>query len=320
MTNLFDTLMNAQNGQAVTMMARQFGLSEQQAEQAIEALMPAFSTGLKRKAADPTGMGAILASMMAGGQTGAYEDMSGAFGKQGTEFGNAILGQLFGSKDVSRAVAAQASQASGVGADILKQMLPVIASALMGGMFNQQTSRAQHPQAAASGSMGGVFGQILEQMMQGGMAGGGQPSPRNPNPMDNPLGQILEQMMGGGQRPQSREPAQNPMGDNPWGKMMEEMMRGGQRERAQAPSGNPMGDNPWGQILEQMMGGGQPQPEPSPAPKPRSQPKAKPSSRNPYEDMFGEMFETGRKTQDTYQKGIEDIFDQYLEGMDKRRR
>ena len=317
MTNLFETLMNAQNGQAVSMMARQFGLTEAQAEPAIEALMPAFSTGLKRKAADPTGMGAILASMMAGGQTGAYNDMTQAFQKQGVDYGNAILGQLFGSKDVSRAVAAQAAQASGVGQEILKQMLPVIASALMGGMFKQQTAQAHTGQASAGG---GIFGQIIEQMMQGGMAGG-QPAPRNPNPMDNPLGQILEQMMGGGQRQRAPEPARNPMGDNPWGKMMEEMMRGGQqRQSSPEPQPNPFGDNPWGQILEQMMGGGQARPEPAPAPKPRARPKAKPSARNPYEEMFGEMFETGRKTQDTYQKGIEDIFDQYLRGMDQRRR
>ena len=316
MTNLFETLMNAQNGQAVTMMARQFGLTEAQAEQAIEALMPAFSTGLKRKAADPTGMGAILASMMAGGQTGAHNDMTQAFQKQGVDYGNAILGQLFGSKDVSRAIAAQAAQASGVGQEILKQMLPVIASALMGGMFKQQTAQA-HPGQTAAG--GGIFGQILEQMMQGGMAGG-QPAPRNPNPMDNPLGQILEQMMGGGQRQQDPEPSRNPMGDNPWGKIMEEMMGGGKRQQpAETPAQNPFGDNPWGQILEQMMGGGQARPEAAPKPKPRAQPKAKPSQRNPYEEMFGEMFETGRRTQDTYQKGIEDIFDQYLQGMNRRR-
>ena len=45
--------MLAQNGQAVELMARQFNLSQQQAQLAMEALMPAFSQGLKRNASDP---------------------------------------------------------------------------------------------------------------------------------------------------------------------------------------------------------------------------------------------------------------------------
>ena len=31
------------------------------------------------------------------------------------------------------------------------------------------------------------------------------------------------------------------------------------------------------------------------------------------------MFETGRKTRDEYQKGVEDIFDQFKRGMDRLR-
>jgi len=42
--------------------------------------------------------------------------------------GNGILGHIFGSKDVSREVAARASAQSGVGADVLKKLLPIGAS------------------------------------------------------------------------------------------------------------------------------------------------------------------------------------------------
>ena len=31
------------------------------------------------------------------------------------------------------------------------------------------------------------------------------------------------------------------------------------------------------------------------------------------------MFETGRKTRDDYQRGVESIFDQFLKGMDRPR-
>ena len=45
MLPLFDMLANAQNGQAMDMLARQFNLSQQQTRAAVEALLPAFSKG-----------------------------------------------------------------------------------------------------------------------------------------------------------------------------------------------------------------------------------------------------------------------------------
>ena len=57
--------------------------------------------------------------------------------------GNGILGHLFGSKDLSRAVASQAAQATGIGQQVLQQMLPVIASMIMGGLFKQSTNQLQ---------------------------------------------------------------------------------------------------------------------------------------------------------------------------------
>ena len=58
MMPLYD--MMAQNSEAMKAMARQFGLSEAQVEQAMEALMPAFSTGLKRNASSPMDVGDFL--------------------------------------------------------------------------------------------------------------------------------------------------------------------------------------------------------------------------------------------------------------------
>ena len=61
MLPLFDMIMKAQaaNGDAMTAMAKQFGLSQQQTQSAIEALLPAFSQGLKRNAANPWDIGAF---------------------------------------------------------------------------------------------------------------------------------------------------------------------------------------------------------------------------------------------------------------------
>ena len=141
MLPLFELLKQANGGNAMNQMAAQFGLSPEQVQAATEALLPAFSLGLQRNTADPMGMGGFL-SALASGQHGKYFDnVSQAFNPAGLQDGNAILGHLFGSKDVSRAVATQAAQATGIGSEILKQMLPVLATTLMGGMFKYRRGR-----------------------------------------------------------------------------------------------------------------------------------------------------------------------------------
>jgi hypothetical protein len=93
-----------------------------------------------------------------------------------------------------------------------------------------------------------------------------------------------------------------------------------QGQPQQAP--NPYGDNPLGKVLQDMFGGGAQQPQPRQAPQQREtpQPQTNPSGRprNPFDDLFGKMFEAGAKQRDDYQKGIESIFDQFKRGMDRR--
>jgi hypothetical protein len=287
MLSLFDMLSNAQQGQGMEALARQFGLSQQQAQAAVEALLPAFSQGLKQNTADPYGVGAFLTAMASGQHAKYFDNPTNAFSPSGVSEGNGILGHLFGSKELSRAVASQAAQASGIGEQVLKQMLPVIASMIMGGLAKQSNSQLQ---AGGLGSGGNPLGEIIGQMMrQGGGIGTGGGQPQAPNPMDNPLGRILEGMFGGGTQPRGRtqqEQAQSPYGDNPLGKMFEEMLGGGQRQSA---------------------------PEPQADTAPDSRPK------NPYDDLFGKMFETGAKQRDDYQKGVESIFEQFTKGMDRHR-
>ncbi|TIN93355.1 MAG: hypothetical protein E5Y03_33955, partial [Mesorhizobium sp.] len=128
---------------------------------------------------------------------------------------------------------------------------------------------------------------------------GGAPAPQQrqapqPGPMDNPFGKVLQDMFGGAQQPQG-QPRQAP---------------------------NPYGDNPLGKVLQDMFGGGAQQPQPRQAPQQREtpQPQTNPSGRprNPFDDLFGKMFEAGAQQRDDYQKGMESIFDQFKRGMDRR--
>ncbi|WP_296736658.1 DUF937 domain-containing protein [Mesorhizobium sp.] len=320
MPSLFDMFAQAQNGAAMQALAQQFGLSMQQTQAAVQALLPAFSQGLQRNTADPYGMGAFMTAMASGQHAKYFEDTTRAFSPQGIDEGNGILGYLFGSKDLSRAVAAQAAQATGLSQQMLQQMLPAMASMMMGGLAQQTNNQMQ----AAGGFGGGnPLGQIIEQMMR--QAGGGQAQQPAPNPYgDNPFGKMLQDMFGGSaQQPQ---PAPNPYGDNPLGKVLQDMFGGGAAQQPQSqPSQtrNPYGDNPLGKMFEEMlrfggggfgMPGGQAPQQPQ-APQPQTNPSGRP--RNPFDDIFGKMFETGAQQRDDYQKGVETIFDQFKRGMDR---
>ncbi len=304
MPTLFDMMSNAQNGKAMELLARQFNLSQQQTALAVEALMPAFSEGLKRNASDPYGLANFLSALSSGQHAKYFENPMAAFSPTGMQEGNGILGHLFGSKELSRAVAAQAAQATGIGQEVLKQMLPAIAAMIMGGLFKQSTNQFQGFGNMGAGGFGGgsnPLGDIIEQMMKNG-GGFGMPqqrAPEQPNPMDNPLGKILEGMFGGGAQPQTQRRQQQP-----------------------EPQDNPLGDNPLGRIFEEMMGGGrrtQEEPEPEQRTnRKRSNPSGR--ARTPYDDLFGDMFDAGAKQRDDYSKGVGSIFDQFLQGMNKRAR
>jgi hypothetical protein len=129
-------------------LASQFGLSPEQANSAIGALLPAIMGGVQ-KTEEAGGLG-NLGSIVAG--MGAPE--------QDIDSGNNILGQIFGSKDVSRQVASQASAQTGISDTILKAMLPVVA-----GLVAQQVSKKM-----GGGIMGGLAGSVLASMIGGGSA------------------------------------------------------------------------------------------------------------------------------------------------------
>jgi len=300
MPTLFDMMNSAQNGRGLELLARQFNLSQQQAALAVEALLPAFSEGLKRNASDPYGLGNFLSALSTGQHAKYFEDAQNAFSPAGMQDGNGILGHLFGSKDLSRAVAAQAAQATGIGQQVLQQMLPAIAAMIMGGLFKQTTGAM--PQQNFGGGGNNPLGDIIGEMMKQG-GGFGMPQPQRPtqaqpqdDPMDNPLGKILEGIFGG-ERARQRSREKRFDGDN----------------------------NPLGRIFEEMLGGQrQPEAEPeaAPAPRTREKPRANPSGRprNPYDDLFGDMFDAGAKQRDEYTKNVGNVFDQFLRGMDKRTR
>jgi len=318
--NLFDMLAGAQGGNGLDALGKRFGLSPQQTQSAVEALLPAFSQGLRQNVSTPGGLGSFLQALASGQHAQYAQDAGKAFTPQGVAEGNGILGHLFGSKDLSRAVAAQASQATGIGQDTLNQMLPTLATMLMGSLFKQTNSQVAAGQFGASNPLGEIIEQMMKQKQTGGRA-----APQSQG-SDNPLGDILGQILGGGQGQGAPQGGNNPLGD-----ILGQILGGGQGQ-APAPGGRAApqggGDNPLGDILGQILRGGQPTPsddyeeQTQPAPRQRqAQPPQQQPADNPLEDIFGKMFSPGGQqppSQD-YQKGVNDIFEQFRRGVDRYR-
>jgi len=116
--SLLDLINQAGGSSALDEIGARVGLSPEQTMAAAAALMPALGSGLKQQ-------------VQAGGLSGAIA--AAAPGQAAdSAFGNEILGQIFGSKDVSRSVAANASAQTGIGADTLKSLLPMLATLAAG--------------------------------------------------------------------------------------------------------------------------------------------------------------------------------------------
>ncbi len=203
--NLTDIL--AQAG-GIESMAKELGVPPAMAKQGADALLPAILGGFKKQAQSGgiEGLGGLLGQLGGGGL------LDSVLGSQPTPVsqGNDVLGEIFGSKDVSRTVAGQAASQTGLDAGLLKKMLPILAMMVAGYMAKQGGQSqgggglgdliggALGGGAGGSGGLGGMLGNVLGGAVGGGAApaagGGGLGGLANMLDLDgdgNPLDDIL---------------------------------------------------------------------------------------------------------------------------------
>lgn len=151
--------------------ATELGVDQQTVATGAAALLPAVLGGFKKQAGGAGGLDG-LAGMLGGLGGGGLLDA--VLSPQATPIdqGNQVLGQIFGSPDVSRTVAGQAAGTTGISADLLKKLLPIVAMAAAGMMAKSASagSAAAPAESGAMGGLGGLLGQVL-----GGL-GGSQPA------------------------------------------------------------------------------------------------------------------------------------------------
>ena len=163
---IMDLLMKSGAGNSVGELASSIGLGDSQAKDLIAALGPALTLSLQKQSESSGGLDA-LQNALSSGTHQQYIDRPELMKSEATrEDGNKILGHLFGSKDVSRNVAARAAQDTGIDAGLIKKALPLVAGLAMGAL-----SKSSSPEAPAESDSG--LGGLLGALVGGGSSSAG---------------------------------------------------------------------------------------------------------------------------------------------------
>ncbi len=252
MFNLTEIMQAAQGGQGINNIAAQFGLSPDQAQAAVKALMPGMSMGLQNQAASTDGLSSLLGMLTGGAHTAAFHEPAATAAPQTVAAGNDVLGQLFGGPQATQAIAQHAANVAGISSSMMQSMMPVVASMVMGGLFKGASSNGLGgllSAASGGGGAGGLAGMLAQAMGGAGATAGGG--------LGGGLGGLLGGLMGGGQQAQAATGAMGGGMGGMLGNLLGGLMGGGKQAaapQAAAPA-NPMSAGL--EMLQSMMNHGQ---------------------------------------------------------------
>ncbi len=150
--------------------AREVGAQPQEVEQASAAILPALLGGLEANANDG-GAGSILEAL--GQHDPSLLDGGVDLSQVDTGDGEAIASHIFGGNQDQVVAALGGSGASGVGGQLVKKLIPILAPIVLSWVAKQILGKAGAGGATQSSGGGGGLGDILGSILGGGGAGGG---------------------------------------------------------------------------------------------------------------------------------------------------
>ncbi len=168
--DLLNMILDQGKGQAVRQLASNFGLNESQALAALSNLLPVLGQGLARNASSHGGLDSLLGALAGGKHQRYLEDPSILNQEDSINDGNGILGHILGNKEVSRQLAQRTAERTGIGSDVLKKMLPMVATLAMGALSRQTAGGQRAPGAQAADGLTGMLGQFLDRDGDGSIA------------------------------------------------------------------------------------------------------------------------------------------------------
>lgn len=198
---LIETLRNAQDGQAMATLARQFGITPAEAAAVVSSIIPEISRTLERTTLSRGGLSDFVAAMADAEPRRAVDSAAALTAPATRTTGIGLLEQILGNKDQSRAVAGRAAQATGLPESVVKSMLPYVVTMIVGALSKQ-----------LSGGLGDVLSKLPRKSERSGKAASvNAPAATAASPLPMPDG------------PPSS------IGGNPYGELSEAIRRRGTR-------------------------------------------------------------------------------------------
>lgn len=178
MNAITQIIMQQLGGGAVSKLAQRFGISESQANTAVQIGVPLILTALARNASQPQGAESLHQAINEDHDGSIFNNLAGYLGNPQSANGAGILGHVFGGQQP--AVENNLAQATGMDQSSAGGLLETIAPLVMGavGQTQQQTgldasglsnllnSQQQQAQSNAPGVMG-MLGSMLDQNQDG---------------------------------------------------------------------------------------------------------------------------------------------------------
>lgn len=132
--DLLQIVLAASQNNALDKLANQHQLSQGQTSDILGQLLPELGRRVQNNIDQENGLESLVNALNKGNHQ-RFLDEDNALDDPNTVLeGNKILGHLLGDKDTSRQVASQVEGNTGISATIIKQLLPMAASLLMGTM------------------------------------------------------------------------------------------------------------------------------------------------------------------------------------------
>ena len=154
--NLLDLLDSVGGKQSLSSLAGSLGLDASKTNDLVGALAPVLMGGLQKQTNSTDGLTNFKSALQKGKHQEYLKNPDLMSSADATADGNNILGHILGSKDVSRNVAAQAAETTGIDSSLVKQALPLIAGLVMGAV-----SKESNAGSSLGDSVGDMFGSLM---------------------------------------------------------------------------------------------------------------------------------------------------------------
>ncbi len=126
------------------------GLKSNQMQKLLGQVIPVLAGGIKNGTTTQSGLEGLMGALTSGNHDRYYVQPDSLNSQNTLLDGNGILGHILGNKDASRGLAGHAASNTGIDSALIKKLLPVIATVVMGAMNKRALSDGLFgPQQAA---------------------------------------------------------------------------------------------------------------------------------------------------------------------------